>query len=758
MMTFRPATAAVLLLASLSARALDFNVGPVYGSVLGEFSLGAVLRMEDRDPALIAKTNLAPGLCTRTNRTSNPGASSLEYPGAQPQDIGSTCNSTTDPSLNLAYVKAPGSYNINGDNGNLNFDRNDLVAASAYLKTRFNLAWDRFSLNGRTIWFFDSVYTGFDEQHPDTTLQPARSPLAPTAEQLFGHDVELTELFLSTDFSLGERLVSVRLGRHGLNWGESTALPLNSMNTINPPDLRLTRIPGFNLDDLFQPVGLLSIGTGLTLNLSAELFYQYEWRPAVIDAPGSFQSTSDTFGGDAAEGYYAMLSFGKAPEDPQALYASQDNPDDPFALGSGGSRTIYRLADREPRDHGQYGLALKYFAENLNNGTEFSFYFANYHSRIPTASFIAADASCAQDSINLIELLGDCGALQGSNGTLMLAGEPLPVDTVRVFAEYPEDIQLFGASFNTSLGEWAWSGEYAFRPYMPLQIHTVDLIFAALQPAFPRHNLNVGVPDLSGTTGLPLELLEQLSGLAGAPATVLPGRRVAVPDYIETLYRGNEVQPGDVIRGYERVQMGQLTSTLIRTFGAANPLRASQIAVILEAGLTHVLDMPSLSELQFQGDEANTHASNGADGSLSGVGDSARFESDGDGDPRCLRQSYDSIGGAEAEPCRQNPTSQDPDAFGDALAWGIRSIYVARYQNAFAGTNLDALLGVFYDVDGVAPGVGQNFSEGNSQIFLGFQVEYLARWFGDIRYTWLDGERNPRRDRDTLAFTLRYAF
>ena len=46
---------------------------------------------------------------------------------------------------------------------------------------------------------------------------------------------------------------------------------------------------------------------------------------------------------------------------------------------------VQRGGDATPADSGQYGIALRYFAEQLNN-TEFGFYFMNYHSRLPVVS------------------------------------------------------------------------------------------------------------------------------------------------------------------------------------------------------------------------------------------------------------------------------------------------------------------------------------------------------------------------------------
>lgn len=742
-----------LVLFSGAASALKFDLGPVYGSMSNNVTLGAAVRMSKRDPRLVAKSNLQPGLCTRTNRTSNPGATGpISYPGAQPGDIGETCNDTTDPFFNQAYVDAPGSFNINGDNGNLNFDQGDVVSAAIKMSSKIRLNWDDFTLYARTLWFYDDIYASFDEQHPDTTFQRAETPQNPETRELFGMDFDVTDLYLQTFFDFAGTSSTVTVGRHRLNWGESTALPLNSINTTNPPDLRRTRVPGSDLDELFIPVGMVSLQTQLSLNLSSELFYQYEWRGATIDAPGTFYSTSDILGGDPYGGQYAMLSFGKAPEDPQGLYASQDNSEDPFALGSAGSRTIYREADRKPRDGGQFGLALRYFAENFNNGTEFAFYFANYHSRLPSVSLTAADETCAVDAVTVLGLVTGCGALLGDKGTLRLSDEPLPIDTASLFAEYPEDIQMYGVSFNTTVGDWAWSGEYSFRPNVPVQIHTIDLIFAALQPAFPRNNVNLGQ-----YSELPLVGIE-LPQLPIVPGTVFPSRRVAVPDYVQTLYRGGEVEAGQYIRGYERLQLGQLTTTLLRILGSNNLIGASQVTMVGEFGITHVVDFPSLNEIQFQGAMTDTHASPGADGTTNGLTDSATLESNGDGDPRCRRQTFDSIGGAEAEPCRQNPTAQNPDNFGDAVSYGVRLLTVSRYNNLFWGANFELLAGLFYDIDGIAPGVGQNFQEGNTTGLLGLRLDYQNTWFGELRYTEHAGKYNVRRDRDTLSFTLRYEF
>ncbi|MFY8060559.1 MAG: DUF1302 family protein, partial [Arenimonas sp.] len=113
-----------------------------------------------------------------------------------------------------------------------------------------------------------------------------------------------------------------------------------------------------------------------------------------------------------------------------------------------------RIEDREARDSGQFGLALRWYAEGLNQ-TEFGFYAMNYHSRLPLLSGRAANVILPAPAANSAALI----------------------------VEYPEDIHLFGVSFNTTLpGGVAWQGEVSYRPNAPFQVDDVEVLFAGLSP------------------------------------------------------------------------------------------------------------------------------------------------------------------------------------------------------------------------------------------------------------------------------------
>jgi hypothetical protein len=407
------------------------------------------------------------------------------------------------------------------------------------------------------------------------------------------------------------------------------------------------------------------------------------------------------------------------------------------------------VGDRKPGDGGEYGVKLSYFAENFNGGTEFAFYHTNTHSKLPVVSLFAANGTCIGDGSGALAALGplECGPPApgtGPIGFLGLAREPLPVETVRVFVEYPEDVRLYGLSFNTTIGDWAWSGEVAYRPNQPLQIHSTDLLLAGVQPAFPAQDVPVCAGAGMIVPGFPAPIGDCLPGLP--LVAVIPGRRSAAPDFVETRYRGNTVTPNAYVQGFEPMKVANFGTTFLNTISASNPLKADQIIVVFELGATKVFDMPGLDELQFNAAGADTHISPGADGST-GIGGSLLG-------PGCLAN------GADARACRQNPTAEDPRSFPDDLAWGFRNVWVFRYQDVLRGVNLEPLVGWFKDIDGIAPGPGENFIEGRNTYLTGLRFDYLNKWSGELRYTAETGGRanNARLDRDVLSMNLRYEF
>ena len=753
------AFAAAIAVHAGSAAALEFQMGESTLKVDNLLTIGASWRMQDRDSALIGKSTLyrinnpitatgtPQGLCfTRTTDDGISGADPALDNGVQDNNtyaagvVASGCSFTTQgPAYANNY---PGSYAPNGDNGNLNFDKHDLVHAVAKLTTDISLNVADYNVFVRPIWYFDANYTSFEETHPDTTFYPRHTQLPRDVEDRVGSDLEVLDYHASTTFDVLDRTISVKVGNQVLNWGESSLLLFNSLNTVNALDATKIRFPGSDLKEFFQPQGMVVVGTDIVESISVEGWYSYQWKPVRVDPVGTYFSQSDTLG---AGGTHAMLGFSKNPDDPLGIYEPIDTCNGPGTcvdsaglVGSVASRTIYRdFAEekrREPEDGG-YGVALKTFLEDFNNGTEVAFYFANYPSRFPIASLFASDETCmgqtdpTQPALDLrpAALGGACDETPADGNPAGV--EPVPVDTARLVVEYPEDIKLYGISFNTTVGDFALSGEYAFRENLPIQIHTTDLTLAALNPAVPVEEV-----DLT-SLGIPV---------------LIPGRRQAFPDFV-SVYRGivGGYGANEYIRGYERLKVGQANLTVLKLIGGDNPIGASQMTILVEMGMNQVFDMPGLDELQFQGGGVDTHISDASDGT-DGINPDDPDPSLGPGGQDAVPNNY-----------RQNPTAHsDLDGFGSDESYGYRVLNLNRWDSALFGANLETLTIIQHDVKGTTPGIGTNFVQGRKQYAFGLRFDYLSTWIGEIRYSWNTGgaNRDSLRDRDNIAVSLGVQF
>lgn len=755
-MSYARTAGAMLLLGGITspALALDFSFGEFGIGLTNRVSIGGQWRIEDRDPALLGKLNLNPSLCE--------GDDCISFSG--------------DPAPNQRLVDAPGGFFADKvDDGNWNYDVGDIVAGVAKLTTDLSVSWRDFNLKARGIAFFDAVNTDFDEFHPNNvdTAPPGAGGYQPEftrrdsgVEDVIGNDVRLQDLALSYFTFLGDRGVNLTLGQAKIRWGEANLIAVNALNEINPPDLRGLRQPGGQINEIFQPVPLIAISGDVfpDYGITAEAFYQLQWKQAVADPGGAFFADIDALYRTGSQNY-AAINLGQFPEDPLVFDEEQNRFRGqhrlqfglaPLLTDTSFSSEVFQngedpVHDFTPSDDGQFGVRVNWFADMINGGTDLGFYFMRYHSRLPYLSFFAADRSPLRDTPNAVGVLTNCS----------LAGNDcFPIDTARAAVDYPEDITMYGISFSTNVGKWSVSGEYSFRPDLPVQVNLTDIFMAALQPGLPEEDIVLGAEILGDTLpllgpllgGLEGPLNDVLGGLLGGltdglldlPITV-PGARSALPDFLETVFRGNDdvdqniAERGEnyLIRGYERQKVGQFAMTGIRILGSSNPIaslvRSEQIITLIEVGFTHIVDMPSLDVIQFEGNSPNrTHFSPGADGTGT---------ADGEPDAR-----------------RLNPTQQT-DAFADEFSWGYRIISFFEYNDVIFGLNFKPFLAWFHDVHGYAPFPMQNFVEDRKEWLVGTEVQFGQRWGGKIQYNGMHGNRHfSRRDRDNILAEITYTF
>lgn len=716
-----------------------------------KLAIGAQWRLASPNPEFIGKSNLDPELCA-------PDACiSLSRDNIEPHE---------------RWMAAPGANWQLGDEANLIHDKGDVTSGVVRWRSDLSIKAGDSSWGVELGWqtFYDRI---IDEQriyHPNLIVQEGPAPGIATAVDMPSHAIDETRwLFDLRDAyvyfrlpSFNEHELDVRIGRQQMGWGEALFAISGTLNFVNPINFNNFFRPTMDLDEALEPVAMINIATAFTEKLAAEFFYQLEWRPYTLPSRGTLGSFIVDIGSEP-ENHGTLsddslpLPFGKTPEDPLQL---QRELTPVVALISDTAASIPRLDNREPDAMGQYGMKFSYFEPEWLGGTELSLYYSNYHARLPAASFVAADATCAsaegsatgqdaqpgifpigllnflracgRDASSLIDLVGD---LTGDDPKLVGDGyDALPLDTARIFLEYPEDIQVFGFGFNTAALGFSWSGEVAFRPDHPFQVDLEDVFFAALQPIFPREELAL-VP---GEAALLNPLLGPLADILGLPLDQLAGatftdRRNALPDYL-TAYRGGEpgeVDPGSYIRGYEEFDFWQGSLGATKIFGRRNNwLLADQTVLIFELSASYVPDLPALSELQLDSlATTNTHYSAG-------------IEETGD-------------------PLKLNPFAQDADGFPTAFAWGYKVAAIWAYDDLLIpGLRLRPQLILFHDVDGTTPGLGGNFQHGRKIALAGVNFNYRNRVnFAIDNFIFFGGGAGNRlSDRDFINASISVVF
>ncbi|MEQ1439391.1 DUF1302 family protein [Fontimonas sp. SYSU GA230001] len=719
-----------------------------------KLAAGAQWRLASRNDGFIGKSNLDPALCAED-----------------------ACLSLTRDNLepHQRWMAAPGSAWQLGDEADLTHGRGEVTSAVARWRSDLKIGGGDGSWGLHLGWqaFYDGVLDRQRISNPNliveegpapgvaTTLRAPRGARADNGRQF---DLREANVFFRLP-SFADREIDVRIGRQYVNWGEALFAISGTLNFVTPVNFNNFFRPTMDLDEAVDPVAMIHLQTLLTDALALEAYYQLEWRPYTLPARGSLGSFIVDIGTEAQNRGELSddslpLPFGKTPEDPLQL---QRELTPVVGLISDTAGSVPRLDNVEPRADGQYGIRLGWFSEELLGGTEFSVYFARYHARLPAASFIAAQASCTtregsatgedvqpapfpQGLFNFLRACGRdvnspsglIGLLQSLNNGDKLVGDgydALPLSSAALFLEYPEDIQVFGVGFNTAALGLTWTGELAYRPDHPFQVDLEDLVFAALQPAFPRNELPL-FPSQAGQLDPLTPLLQVLAPrlsfgqLAGATFT---DRRNAVPDHV-TAYRGGtpgEVEPGSYIRGYEKFDFWQGCLGIAKILGTEWPwLGADQAALLFELGATYVPGLPPLSVLQLDGlATTNTHFSPG----IEETGDALKI----------------------------NPYQTDASGFPTRLAWGYKAAAIWSYDDwLFDGLRLRPQLILFHDVNGITPGLGGNFQDGRKIGLAGLAFNYrntLGLAFDQFIF-FGGGDGNRLRDRDFLNVSVSYQF
>ncbi|MFJ2545359.1 DUF1302 domain-containing protein [Pseudomonas sp. NPDC087612] len=332
--------------------------------------------------------------------------------------------------LQAQGVNADGT-GVSADDNRLNFKKGDPISQTFKGLTDFSLDGQGQGAFVRLKYWYDHAYETGDGRFKDFD-DSGWDDLARF------QGLQVLDAYLWKDFELAGHPLSFKLGKQVLSWGEALLIQ-NGINVINPLDITAFNRPGVEIKEGQLPVEMLSFSFGVSDTLNLEGFYQYNWRPSVLDGCGTFFAGSD------------VIQPGCGP-----LYLGQVLTDQQMQASG-----LYASArgNESPSDNGQFGFALRQMLPALNDA-EAALYFINYHSRLP---YLTLDA----------------------RNTALPGNFPGGGQGPSYAAAFPENIRLYGLSINgvEPNSGISLAAELSYRPNMPLSFNAPDVTTAVVSGA-----------------------------------------------------------------------------------------------------------------------------------------------------------------------------------------------------------------------------------------------------------------------------------
>lgn len=356
---------------------------------------------------------------------------------------------------------------INSDDGNLNFRKGDLFSEMVKVVSEMDLRYqERHGVFIRGRAFYDFELEDDSRRHreiSDGGLDEA------------GSSIDLLDAFVYGSWTVGERDLNARLGRQVINWGEGLFYQ-NGIGATNPVDINALRAPGSEVKEAYMPTFMVYGSYELRDNLTLEGYWQpgKAWEASKIDPCGTYFSTLDPLGEDCEylsaaplqEQITGRVGEAMAFDSPTAAqaWANSLTPGLVNNLLRGYIPTTFipRAQDIDGDDSAQYGLALRWYVPELND-TELGFYYLRYNMQVPMI-----------------------GLTVGQPVVLPVVGALPDASSSRYYAEYLEKRDLFGISFNTSIGGesifngLSLAGELSYRPDTPIALGLNEYLPTAL--------------------------------------------------------------------------------------------------------------------------------------------------------------------------------------------------------------------------------------------------------------------------------------
>jgi hypothetical protein len=337
-----------------------------------------------------------------------------------------SCSLTGDPnSFNCGAGANTAQWGA-ADDGDLNYKKGQpfstYVSATSELLFKMPSEGLKFMVRGTGMYDFLAGDTN-------------RTPLSSTASAQVVYNAQLLDLWGEKDFAIAGQNAHVRLGNQVINWGESI-FAQGGINATNSLDVQKLLIPGTQLKQALLPAPMISFASELSHGFSTEDYYQFAWNGNRYPPVGSYWSTGNVLGRGADPYTVNTANLNTAgPSAGTIAGSSSGNSNTLNGINAGLVNGVYAGApsydfgvpvswQAPSKYHPQFGIKFNYAPSSFD--ANFAFYYENYTDKAPVFSSLA-------------------------NGTLAWS--------------YLQNRQLFGASANFGVGDWAIGTELSYRPH-----------------------------------------------------------------------------------------------------------------------------------------------------------------------------------------------------------------------------------------------------------------------------------------------------
>ena len=272
--------------------------------------------------------------------------------------------------------------------------------------------------------WYDSVY---NQKTDNTDIQATNNAreganqLPGMTQVLHGRDAEILDALVFKKFQFGEQSLSVRAGRFSQLYGETLFMGANGIAAAQGPVdvIKALSVPNSQFKEIMLPVGQVAVnyqpGNGLTFGV----YYQFQYRPDRLPGNGSYFSDASIFG-----------------EGLETIFPPFNLPGNPI----GQNVYLHHTKDMRPNEQGQAGGQIRWKA---SENWEFGLYAANYHEKDPAADYVIPTAGAPA-----LRIFPD-----GASG----------LDVGYYQQVFNKNVQTYGASFATAIGDTNVSGEISGR-------------------------------------------------------------------------------------------------------------------------------------------------------------------------------------------------------------------------------------------------------------------------------------------------------